>query len=91
MNPYEHSRPVHKTKAADVNKHYAVGRWLLAAIERQYTENALAEALTKPAALSPAEPLYDRLQALEQTVEDATKVAEEHGVNIKEIERRLTV
>lgn len=38
MNPYEHVRPVHRAKAADVNKHYAVGRWLLAVADGKADE-----------------------------------------------------
>jgi lipopolysaccharide biosynthesis protein len=30
MNPYEHRVPITKRRADDVNRHYAVGRWLLA-------------------------------------------------------------
>jgi hypothetical protein len=32
MNPYEHRVPITKKRADDVNRHYAVGRWLMAAL-----------------------------------------------------------
>lgn len=89
MNKYEHTTPIHKAKADDINKHYAVGRWLLAVIELEAVEQAFAASLLAGAHISPAEPLYDRKLALETTIEDAERTAVEYGVNINELKERI--
>lgn len=87
MNPYEHVRPVHRAKAADVNKHYAVGRWLLASAEAKDLRQAVI-ALRLAGNLAVEE--RARLAELDSEIETYGKMAEEFGVNINDLRRLIS-